>query len=165
MYVFTYNSNALVVTGSRVGIGINNPVAKLQVNGNISGSSFTGSVFGTSSWATNALSASYAPGGGTTLTTGSTYPITSSWAINAISSSFASTSVTATSATSANSATSASYSLSSSYSVNRIVPATEAAFSIAVRVTLVGSIMPASFILTKNNILNVNNNFFICFVC
>jgi len=80
LVVGTYNSNALVVTGSRVGIGINNPVAKLQVNGNISGSSFTGSVFGTSSWATNALSASYAPGGGTTLTTGSTYPITSSWA-------------------------------------------------------------------------------------
>ena len=46
---------------------------------------------------------------GTTLTTGSSYPITSSWATNAI---------TATSATSANSATSASYSLSSSYSVN-----------------------------------------------
>jgi hypothetical protein len=80
LVVGTYNSNALVVTGSRVGIGTNNPVAKLQVNGNISGSSFTGSVFGTSSWANNALSASYAPGGGTTLTTGSTYPITSSWA-------------------------------------------------------------------------------------
>ena len=79
LVVGTYNSNALVVTGSRVGIGTNNPIAKLQVNGNISASSFTGSVFGTSSWSTNALSASYAPGGGTTLTTGSTYPITSSW--------------------------------------------------------------------------------------
>ena len=80
LVVGTYNSNALVVTGSRVGIGTNNPIAKLQVNGNISASSFTGSVFGTSSWSTNALTASYAAGGGTTLTTGSTYPITSSWA-------------------------------------------------------------------------------------
>jgi len=121
LVVGTYNSNALVVTGSRVGIGTNNPIAKLQVNGNISGSSFTGSVFGTSSWSTNALTASYAAGGGTTLTTGSTYPITSSWATNAISSSFSTFAVSATSATSANSAntaTSASYSLSSSYSLN-----------------------------------------------
>ena len=73
---------------------------------------------------------------GTTLTTGSTYPITSSWSNNALtassansatsasyslSSSFATnanTANSATSATSANSATSASYSLSSSYSVN-----------------------------------------------
>ena len=71
--------------------------------------------------ASYSLSASYAPGGGTTLTTGSTYPITSSWATNSISSSFATFAVSATSATSANSAntaTSASYSLSASYSVN-----------------------------------------------
>ena len=53
---------------SQVGIGTSVPIAKLQVNGNISGSSFTGSVFGTSSWSSNttsasyALSASYAPG-------------------------------------------------------------------------------------------------------
>ncbi len=49
---------------------------------------------------------------GTTLTTGSTYPITSSWATNAISSSFATsanTAVSANSATSANTATSASF--------------------------------------------------------
>jgi len=118
LVVGTYNSNALVVTGSKVGIGTNNPVAKLQVNGNISGSSFTGSVFGTSSWATNALTASFASNAGSSLTTGSTYPITSSWANNSISSSFSTTSATATSANTANSATSASYSLSSSYSVN-----------------------------------------------
>jgi len=118
LVVGTYNSNALVVTGSRVGIGTNNPIAKLQVNGNISGSSFTGSVFGTSSWANNALTASFASNAGSSLTTGSTYPITSSWSNNAISSSFSTTSATATSANTSNSATSASYSLSSSYSVN-----------------------------------------------
>jgi len=129
LVVGTYNSNALVVTGSKVGIGTSVPIAKLQVNGNISGSSFTGSVFGTSSWSSNttsasyALSASYAPG----LTTGSTYPITSSWATNAISSSFATTSTTATSATSANSATSASFATTSSFSSN----STSASYSLS----------------------------------
>ena len=48
---------------SNVGIGTTNPVAKLQVNGNVSGSSFTSSIsnavgfLGTSSWATNATNA------------------------------------------------------------------------------------------------------------
>ena len=50
----------------------------------------------TSSWSINSLTASYAltspdGGGGTTLTTGSTYPITSSWSNNSISSSYAAT--------------------------------------------------------------------------
>jgi len=49
-----------------VGIGTNNPVSTLQVAGNISGSSFTSSIsnavgfLGTSSWANNVVSASYA---------------------------------------------------------------------------------------------------------
>jgi hypothetical protein len=110
LVVGTYNSNALVVTGSRVGIGTNNPIAKLQVNGNISGSSFTGSVFGTSSWATNAISSSF-----------STTSATATSATSATSASYSTNAGSATSATSANtanSATSASYSLSSSYSVN-----------------------------------------------
>ena len=65
------NYNTIVLTaatdstGGKVGIGTNSPVAKLQVNGNISGSSFTSSVsnavgfLGTSSWAQNVVTASY----------------------------------------------------------------------------------------------------------
>jgi len=103
----TFTDWLFINQSGNVGIGTTSPVAKLQVNGNISGSSFTGSVFGTSSWATNASTASYvvnsvsssyaltssyalnSSGGGTTLTTGSTYPITSSWANNVITASYA----------------------------------------------------------------------------
>jgi hypothetical protein len=54
-----------------VGIGTITPGALLHVQGNVSASSFTGSLFGTSSWANNATSASFAtsaswaPGGTT----------------------------------------------------------------------------------------------------
>jgi hypothetical protein len=60
-----YGTNALVVSASSVGIGIATPSAKLHIQGNISGSQFTSSrrnavgFFGTSSYARNALSASY----------------------------------------------------------------------------------------------------------
>ena len=52
--------------GGNVGIGTTNPVTTLQVAGNVSGSSFTSSIsnavgfLGTSSWAQNVVSASYA---------------------------------------------------------------------------------------------------------
>jgi hypothetical protein len=54
----------------------------------------TGSTYPiTSSWSNNSITASFAlNGGGTTLTTGSSYPITSSWSNNSITSSYALTS-------------------------------------------------------------------------
>jgi len=93
-----YAANDLVISGSRVGIGTATPSAKLQVIGNISGSQFTSSrrnaigFLGTSSYARRALTASFAlnaSSGGTTLRTGSTYPITSSFARRAITASYA----------------------------------------------------------------------------
>ena len=55
----SYNppSNGLIVQGN-VGIGTTNPTSKLQIVGNVSASSFTGSLFGTSSWASNVATAS-----------------------------------------------------------------------------------------------------------
>ena len=63
----TTNTASMVLSASgNVGIGITSPVATLQVAGNISGSSFTSSVsnavgfLGTSSWAQNVASSSFA---------------------------------------------------------------------------------------------------------
>jgi hypothetical protein len=91
-------SSTIYQNSNNIGIGTTSPNNKLEVIGNISASSFTGSHLGTSSWADNVTSASYAltasfalnggSGGGTTLTTGSTYPITSSWANNVTSASY-----------------------------------------------------------------------------
>jgi hypothetical protein len=89
MVAGAYGTNALVVSASSVGIGIATPSAKLHIQGNVSGSQFTSSrrnaigFLGTASYARRALTASYAlnasgGGGGSTLRTGSTYPITAS---------------------------------------------------------------------------------------
>ena len=65
------NEGLHVMSGSGyVGIGTDNPVNKLDVVGNISASSFTGSLFGTSSWASNSVSSSYASNSGTSLSGG-----------------------------------------------------------------------------------------------
>ena len=71
------DSNFPMLSGSvanpRVGIGVVSPtLANLQVAGNVYATSYTGSLFGTASYATQALSASWAPGGG------STFPYTGS---------------------------------------------------------------------------------------
>lgn len=50
--------------GNNIGIGTTNPTnGTLEVNGNVYATSFTGSLLGTASYATQALSASYAPAG------------------------------------------------------------------------------------------------------
>jgi len=66
----TFNKNTLVVTGSRIGIDKVNPTTDLDISGSvfITGSlrmnsgGITGSLFGTSSYAINALSSSFSTG-------------------------------------------------------------------------------------------------------
>jgi hypothetical protein len=64
----------------------------ITANGSIIANSFSGSLYGTSSAANSssyALTASYAAnGGGASLSTGSTYPITSSWSNNSLTASY-----------------------------------------------------------------------------
>ena len=53
------NGPILYGSGSRIGLGTTTPTsASFQVNGNVWANSFTGSLFGTSSWARNAVTAS-----------------------------------------------------------------------------------------------------------
>jgi len=55
----TNNTVRVFISSSgRVGIGTSSPTNTLEVNGGVTATSFTGSLFGTSSWATNALTAS-----------------------------------------------------------------------------------------------------------
>lgn len=69
-------------------------VPNLTVNGRIVAQIVTASLNGTASWATNVVNGST----GTSLTTGSTYPITASWAEKATTATSATTATTATNA-------------------------------------------------------------------
>jgi hypothetical protein len=122
MFDSTYWYNTKVLSGSYTLSGsltTNDGLNVVSITAsNISASRITGSLYGTSSWANNVISSSYAltasfalngGGGGTTLVTGSTYPITSSWSNNTISASYALTSSYAVTASYALNSATASY--------------------------------------------------------
>jgi hypothetical protein len=99
----------------------------LNVSGSVTAKSFTGSLFGTASWATNALTASYFSGIPTSASyasssTSASYASTASWALNFITSSVTSASYAATASLALNfitsSVTSASFASTASYGGN-----------------------------------------------
>jgi hypothetical protein len=119
MYDATYWYNTKTLSGSYILTGsltTNDGIKAVSITAsNINAPNITGSLFGTSSWSNNVVSSSYAltasyalngGGGGMSLVTGSTYPITSSWSNNTVSASYAIT------------ASYALNSLSASYCVN-----------------------------------------------
>jgi hypothetical protein len=84
---FLFNTNGgaggstLAITGSRVGINTATPtLASLTVNGNVWANSYTGSLFGTASFANNATSASFAISSSRTVS--ASYALTASFALN-----------------------------------------------------------------------------------
>jgi hypothetical protein len=85
IYTVPTGSTARVLAGTFDGLG-------LTTSGSVRASSFTGSLFGTSSFAQNALTASYAPNYVLTSTTSSMSVATASYVLNAVSSSYAATS-------------------------------------------------------------------------
>lgn len=109
----------LYPTSASVGVGIASnvsPQAKLHVQGNISASSVTASVFGTASWAENVITSSFAVSASWAPAVASTTAVSASWASSSLSSSY---SLVASSASYASTSTSASYasaSATSSYS-------------------------------------------------
>lgn len=99
-------------SASRLGIGTITPtLATLEVNGNVWANSFTGSLFGTASWANNATTASFVTGSNVFGPFGSNSIISASFAVSS------SRAVTSSFAVSASFATTASFAVSSSRAV------------------------------------------------
>jgi C1q domain len=122
-------SNIIAATGQTVG-GNNNLRYNSSTNvltvGNISATNLTGSLQGTASWATNALTASFLPA--------ATYQITSSWAVSA-SQAVTASYVTGSIHGSTNPALSASYALTASYVTGSIHGSTNPALSASYALT------------------------------
>ena len=103
----TGTTEFMFLSGSRVGIGTNNPTNTLQVVGGITATSITSSLLGTASVAVTAQTASFLPIGTYNITSSQainaqtasflpvgTYQITSSWATNALTASNITPSIT-----------------------------------------------------------------------
>ena len=76
--VFAGTTAMFISASGNVGIGMSTPTgSRLTVNGNVFATSFTGSLFGTASWANNVISASYS-----TFAASASYALTASHALN-----------------------------------------------------------------------------------
>ena len=138
LYIIDTNDTGSFLSGSSKQITVGNFLSSSGVFGN-----------GTSSYSLNAITSSYsitssyALNGGTTILTGSDYPITSSWALNSITSSYAlnanTSSYAFTSSYALNSGTSlitgSNYPITSSWSINAFT----ASYSLTASYALNGS--------------------------
>jgi len=107
--VITGSAIELQVTNTGVKIGnaitdTHTVTGSLNVSGSVTATNFTGSLFGTSSWANNVITASYV-----LQAVSASFATTASYVLQAVSASFASTAVSASFATQAANATTASY--------------------------------------------------------
>ena len=149
---------------------INNLTASnISASGTIIASSFTGSHYGTSSWANNATSASYAP---PQIITGSTLPVTASVAIVSLTSSYlpvntynitsswSNYSLTASYITSSNvigTVASASYAISTSYAPTNVTTSWAQNANIAINSLTASSLnLTGSIRLTSTNDPDIN---------
>ena len=152
------NGAVLYGSGSKLGVNTTNPSsASLTVNGNIWATSFTGSLQGTASWASNVVTASYA-GTASFLNIG-TYNVTSSWAVTASQAISSSYSFTSSYAVSASYIFPGTYAVTSSWAVTASVAISASNAVTASYVT--GSIhtsanpaLSASYALTASYALN-----------
>ena len=121
----------------------------------------TGSLSGTSSWASSAVSSSYAISASAAVSaasaTSASYALNATNAVNATSATSASYAVSASAAVSAASATSASYSISSSAAVSA-ASATSASYALnSTNATSATSATSASYALNSTNAVNATN--------
>ena len=155
-------------SGSRLGLGTTNPSsASLTINGNVWATSFTGSLLGTSSYATqatNAFTASYVLNAQTASYVQNA--VSASYVLNAVSASYATIALNASMATSASysvnstTAATASYVLnavSASYALNATSASYARTASYAANLTISGSINNVDYIdFDTNNIIGTN---------
>jgi len=118
--------------GARIGIGTTTPGANLEVNGNVFASSFTGSLLGTASYATQALSASFA--------TTASYVLNAVSSSRAISASFATTASYVLNAVSSSRSVSSSFATTASYALNAVSASRAVSASFATTASLATSV-------------------------
>ena len=136
------------------------------VSGSVIANSFTGSLFGTASYANNAVTASYALTASIATTssyaTTASYSVSSSYATTAsysVSSSYATTASYVLNAVSASYATTASYSVSSSYATTASYVLNAVSSSYATTASYVLNAVSSSYASTSSNVLGGTNNF------
>jgi hypothetical protein len=151
-------------TGVRIGniiTDVHTVTGSLGISGSVTATNFTGSLFGTSSWAQNAITASYVLSGAVSASyaLSSSYAMSASIAFNAVSASLALNANTASFATSAATATSASFATSAANATSASIAANAVTASRALNANTASYIQNAassSYALSASYTLNAS---------